>query len=822
MTDAQGALAPSSSKVQENKPSSSSTSNSKAPPGPPPVRNNNNSNNNRPSNGQQQRNVPARPPPRRDMQRPRGPPNDMRNNNRGRGRGPPGRGGNFGPRGGGRGGGRGFRNNANDRYGPPGPPGPPGHMNHNHNQGGNRHPGGRGPPPPPPQQRRQGNGQMFQPPNGGGPRMNNHYGPPRRFPGQGQGPAPPGQPPFQQQHQQHHHSPQRPFQQQNPQNMPHAMNMPHSHPQQQQQQPYGGPPAQFPSYQSMGNQLMPNAQQMPQQQHPIQFQSQQQPIPQHHPPNMPSATLNPGTVAANWSTHKAPTGEDYFYNSSTGESTYTRPPCLGPDPAAVVPASPLKEGKKRGWTQHIDKNSGKAYYHDGTNTTWEKPNDFQDPSEESAKEPPSKKRKKKEEDAQILYSNKAEAVAAFKGLLLAKDISPTMKWNEVVKICSADHRWEACTTVGERKQALTEYQTKRANELREEKRQEKMRAKSAFMKLLTDILPSVSLFNASSNTPFQDIRDSLSKDDRFYAVENEETREDLYRDFVEEIRKRDERLKRSRKREAKDSFLAFLKGKEETGVLTFASTWQSFVSSLDDSDKVDSRFVVSPHMSDQARQLNFADHVLELQVLEQEKTRRIREAQRQAEKAQRDAFRDTITKYAKEGKILPSSRWRNVEEALTTEDSYGPVTDHGRNEPQNIFDDYVDEWIDVYHADKAFLNNLVLKSKDLVVAIDSKYGNFTKGLLDAAAYSPEAYSDVRRIIKEELPVSSAKLFFDELLASRKAANIRGRTGPGAFSRRVADDSSDEGEIVEDGEVPDDNNAPASTITQDTNEPKSGQ
>ena len=75
------------------------------------------------------------------------------------------------------------------------------------------------------------------------------------------------------------------------------------------------------------------------------------------------------------------------------------------------------------------------------------------------------------------------------------------------------------------------------------------------------------------------------------------------------------------------------------------------------------------------------------------------------------------------------------------------------------------------------------------------------------------------VIKEELPVSSAKLFFDELVASRKAA----RTGPGAFSRRVADDSSDEGEIVEDGEVPDDNNAPAaSTITQDTNEPRSEQ
>eukprot|EP00979_Chaetoceros_neogracilis_P016657 scaffold8946_cov268-Chaetoceros_neogracile.AAC.23 len=791
MTDARGPPTPAASKAHN-----------KAPP-PPSTRING------PSYGQQKGGPPpgrGPPPPRRDSQsRQRGPPNEFRNNNRGRG----GRGrGNFHARGG-RGGGRGFRNG--DRPGPSGPM----------NSGGSGQSPVRGPPPPPPQRRHCSNGQIFHQNGGGGGKMSQPYGLPGRFQGRG----PPG-PPFQPQQRQHH-SPNRPFQQQIPMNMPpNAMHMnPHSH-QQQQQQPYRG--NQFPSYQSMGNnpnEPMPNAQLMPLQQHPMQFQPQQQLIPQHPPPNMPAAppmALNPSIVAVNWSTHKAPTGADYFYNASTGESTYNRPPCLGPDPAAVVPASPVKEIKKRGWTQHLDQTSGKVYYYDGTNTTWEKPNDFKNAPEESIKEVPSKKRRKKEVDPPVLYSNKAEADAAFKGLLLAKDISPTMKWNEIVKVCSTDKRWEACTTTGGRKQALAEYQTKRANELREEKRQEKTRAKNAFVKLLTDVLPSASAFNASNNTPFQVIRDSLSKDDRFYAVENEETREELYRDFVEEIRKRDERLKRSRKREAKDSFLAFLKSNEETGVLTFASTWQSFVSSLGDKNRIDANFVVSPHMSDQERQLYFADHVLDLQALEKEKTRRIREARRQAEKAQRDAFRDIITKYAKEGKILPSSRWRNVEEVLAAESSCGPVRDQGRNEPQNIFDDYVDEWIDVYHGDKAFLNNLMAKSKELVATADSKYEGFTKGLLDAAAYSPEAYSDVRRIIKEELPVSSAKLLFDELVASRKSANSRGRIGPGAHSRRVADDSSeDEGEIVEDGEVPNDNKTIApSTITQDTHELKS--
>lgn len=526
---------------------------------------------------------------------------------------------------------------------------------------------------------------------------------------------------------------------------------------------------------------------------------------------------NPNDVITNWSIHKGTNGIDFYHNSVTGESTFTRPSCLGPGSSVttVHAGSTTTVGKKRSWTQHMDPATGRVFYYDGTVTTWEKPQGFQEDtasiegSDEKDQPPNKKRKKKKEESSVVLYNNKAEAIAAFKGLLLAKDILPTMKWNEVEKICSADQRWEACSTVGERKQALAEYQTKRANELREEKRQEKVRAKDAFMKLLTDVLPTIRAFDASNNTSFHEIRDYLSKDDRFHAVEEEESREELYLDFVEEIRKRDERQKRTKKRDAKTAFIAFLKGKEESGALTYASTWQTFVSSLDENDTVDSRFVVSPHMSDQERQLYFADHVIELQVIEDEKRRRIRDARRRAEKAQRDAFRETLTNMAKEGMILPSSRWRNIEDMLASEESFKAVREQGRNEPQLIFDDYIDEWADIYQGDKAFLSDLLSKSQDHMFQSDSKYEDFTKVLLDAAAPSPDSYRDVRRIIQEELPVSSAKLLFDEIIAVEKASKIRNRSS----GRRITDDSSeDEGEIVEDGEVTDEVATPAASST----------
>ena len=126
------------------------------------------------------------------------------------------------------------------------------------------------------------------------------------------------------------------------------------------------------------------------------------------------------------------------------------------------------------------------YYSDGVTTTWSKPDELidddntsnrgstQKQKRSSVSSEDDRKTKKKKIDTSE-YSNKAEAIAAFKGLLLAKDIAPTTKWQDVVKICSDDKRWDACTTMGERKQALAEYQTKRANELRDVKRQEKVR-----------------------------------------------------------------------------------------------------------------------------------------------------------------------------------------------------------------------------------------------------------------------------------------------------------------------------------------------------------
>jgi pre-mRNA-processing factor 40 len=272
-----------------------------------------------------------------------------------------------------------------------------------------------------------------------------------------------------------------------------------------------------------------------------------------------------------WTVHTAPNSIKFFHNGITKESTYIKP-------EAMTRGTGINTTAVQQWVEYKDAVTGKEYYFNGVTTTWEKPDGF----EVSAKvqpevkddERPKKKKKTSPPEKVPEFSSKSEATAGFKGLLLAKDIQPTMKWNDVVKTCSSDPRWEACEilTQGERKQALAEYQTKRANELRDLEREERMRAKDAFTKLLADVLSTVDIFNPVTSR-FIEIRDFLSKDERFYAVEDEPAREALFLEFCEEMRKREERNKRNKKREAKLSLFSFLREYEESGELSFASKW---------------------------------------------------------------------------------------------------------------------------------------------------------------------------------------------------------------------------------------------------------
>jgi hypothetical protein len=118
-----------------------------------------------------------------------------------------------------------------------------------------------------------------------------------------------------------------------------------------------------------------------------------------------------------------------------------------------------------------------------------------------------------------------------------------------------------------------------------------------------------------------------------------------------------------------------------------------------------------------------------------------------------------------------------------------------------VFEAFVDEWDDIYRRERSFLARLLdpVGKGPFVVTEDTTFDAFKTFLKNETSHSDEIQSEVFRIINSDDPVSSARLFYDELLCRASEA---GRYG----SRRppTKDDSSeDEGEIIEEGEISDD-------------------
>lgn len=508
----------------------------------------------------------------------------------------------------------------------------------------------------------------------------------------------------------------------------------------------------------------------------------------------PASTHSQAQIDAAWKEYQPADGKVYYYNTLTGRSQWERPDAL--QPKEVAPPAAV-------WKEYTDAATGKKYYSDGTTTTWIPP-----PAglevvrvppvvtastiEAKTAEPPPKKKAK----ATVFLATKDDAVAAYRAMLLAHDITPAQKWNDVVKLCSADARWEACASWlsnGERKQRLAEFQSKRANELKELERQEKVRIQERFWQLLTE-----QKIKSAWTTRWDTIRDTLAHDARFQAVDSEATRQSLFHEFCVEAQKREERQKRQKRREAQEAVRAFFQEMVELGLLSVSSTWSLFVAGLNAEQLQDSRFTPSDMLTDVDRQMYFHDFLRELHEQEREEKRRQKEARRKAEEDGREKYVQSLRELAAEGHVLPSSRWRNVENRVVSLPGYGPVEQQDREAPREIFEDFVGEWSDRYRRDRSILSELVFTDQPLVITEDTEYDDFTKVILYTATRNPELYKKVLCIIQEADPVSSAYLYFRELqLMGTQVGSTFIREAKRASITEGILSSEDEGEIIED-------------------------
>ena len=543
-----------------------------------------------------------------------------------------------------------------------------------------------------------------------------------------------------------------------------------------------------------------------QQQPSSMMQQQQQSVPTSSSQQIPIAASAPQQSHC-WSEHSAPNGTKYYYNATTGESTYERPAELGgPEPNQVVAnkaavATTMEQSttqKKAVWKEYKDPTSGKFYYSDGQTSSWEKPAELLLPDEQQ--QASSTVEKTTIPTAmKSPFASKEEAEQAFRTILIEKQIGHTAKWTEVVKLCSSSPKWDACSQMlasGSKKQILAEYQAKKAKEDKETKRLLLQNARREFRELLQQKIPTIPAI--VSYTEHKYILDSFWTSSTNKGSNNqildETARQELFYDYIEELKKQSERIRDAKKRAAQASFQDFLQEKK----LLPTHTWASFRASLSEKDLLDKRFQVSEEMTDLDRQILFSQEIQVLQHAQEEELRQIREAKRRQEKIQRDDYRNNLADLARQGIITITSRWNYAMEDViysSFEEIFRSLKDQDPQLPRDIFEDFVQDIREVYLQDYPLLEEWIASSKFHVAVkddetISTSLEEFRSALLEAA-FKNNNVLECKRILNRE-PVSSATLMFNELVLAAKSSFA----AKAAATLTKEEESEDEGEILE--------------------------
>ena len=414
------------------------------------------------------------------------------------------------------------------------------------------------------------------------------------------------------------------------------------------------------------------------------------------PPQQP--TLNdPLNDVKSWSEHVAEVDKRvYWHNKVTKTSTYDKPECLKcPEERSIPPCR---------WKQYSK--DGKIYYSDGKESTWTVPEEYREwkervdaaverrkialggaqgsqqkksetpkanekataqfgegaaaehvPSQQQVK-PTSAKVQVVEEEV-VTYASEKEAVAAFKQLLADHEVTSVMKFKDVQDLCSKESRWNACKSVGARKQALSEYQTQKLKAEREEKRLQARKNRDMFFQLLAETTA------IDGRTRWRDAQPLLESSRRYKQIEDDREREDYFNEFVVELAKKEKEDLMELKKLVKVSYVEILDDMYSTGKIKRNAIWADVKDEI--LGRLDSKLNT---MDDADKRHMFQDYMIELENRLRQLDKAEEEERRRVLKAFQDEFRKHLMELVADGTISTEVKWRELKPIVSTHPTF--------------------------------------------------------------------------------------------------------------------------------------------------------
>lgn len=312
----------------------------------------------------------------------------------------------------------------------------------------------------------------------------------------------------------------------------------------------------------------------------------------------------------------------------------------------------------------------------------------------------------KETELLPVYKSKEEAIDAFKSLLIDSKISSTAGWKEVEDICSRDIRWQAVIKIGEKKQALAEYKTKKEKQDKELLKTKARKSRDQFLTMLaenTDI---------DARTRWRDVMHILKDDFRFKNVEVSE-REDLFNDFALELEKKEKEDRNKQRAIANRHVNKLLDDLHRSGTITRKSVWTvSKGSVMEQLRGTELRFLDETDL-----RRSFQEFVGKLESDHRDAERRQHDEIQQEINIKKDFFKADLLDMLKNGKFSLDSKWKDLQIEISEKDSYkellflidvkgaGLKLDTIYNNPRSIFETIITDAKEIYRDDKRLIRD---------------------------------------------------------------------------------------------------------------------
>ncbi|XP_062176471.1 pre-mRNA-processing protein 40A-like isoform X2 [Alnus glutinosa] len=334
----------------------------------------------------------------------------------------------------------------------------------------------------------------------------------------------------------------------------------------------------------------------------------------------------------------------------------------------------------------------------------------------------------------LIYANKLEAKNAFKALLESTNVGSDWTWDRAMRVIINDRRYGALKTLGERKQAFTEFLSQRKKQEAEERRSKLKNAREEFKQMLEECT------DLTSSTRWSKAVSVFENDERFKAVERDRDRRELFDNYLVELKNK-ERARADEER--KRNIMEYRQFLESCDFIKADSQWRK----LQDRLEADERCARLEKID---RLDVFLEHIRDLEKEEEERRKIHKEELRKVERKNRDEFRKLMEEHVTAGILTAKTHWRDYCVKIKDLPAYLAVASNtSGSTAKELFEDVLEELEKQYHEDKTRIKDAVKLGKILLSStwtLEDFKGSVLKD------FNSPPVSDV-----------NLKLVFDELL-----------------------------------------------------------